>query len=317
MKHIVVAKSIHQSGLDLLNQLSETRITVLDRSHHPQLAEHLRTADAVILYFQPLTAQMIEQSPKLSFVSRHGVGYDSVSVSALHKRAIPLAITTQANVISVAEHTIMLALAVARRTNVFDADVRKGLWQTQFKQPSIELHRRQALIVGAGRIGVAVGKRLAALGMQISVYDTSDQSLFAVTQLGWTVCDQLVEGLEKADLVSVHLPLMPSTKNLINPLHMKRGSILINTARGGVVEEEKLIQALQQGHLYGAGLDVLAVEPAGKNHPIFALENVILSPHVAALTDQSMERMAQQSAQNVIDFFNGVLDPDVIVDTSA
>jgi D-3-phosphoglycerate dehydrogenase len=316
MKHIVVAKTIHQSGLDLLNKQPGTQVTVLDQSHHPQLAEHLLTADAVILYFQPLTAQMIEQAPKLSFVSRHGVGYDSVSISSLHKRGIPLAVTAKANIIAVAEHTVMLALAVARRTTALDADVRKGLWQTQFKQPSIELHSRQALIVGAGRIGIEVGKRLEALGMQISVYDTSAQSLAAVTHLGWTAYDQLAEGLEQADLVSLHLPLLPSTQGLINPLNMKRGSILINTARGGIVKEDKLLKALQRGHLYGAGLDVLAVEPAGKAHPIYALENVILSPHVAALTDQSMARMAQQSAQNVIDFFNGVLDPATIVDTS-
>uniref|UniRef100_UPI0040489616 NAD(P)-dependent oxidoreductase n=1 Tax=Orrella sp. TaxID=1921583 RepID=UPI0040489616 len=317
MRHIVVAKSIHQSGLDLLNQQPKTRITALDKSHHPQLAEHLKTADAVILYFQPLTAQLIEQAPKLSFVSRHGVGYDSVNIASLNKRGIPLAITAQANVVAVAEHTIMLALAVARRINTLDVDVRKGFWQTQFEQPSIELHSRQALIVGAGRIGIEVGKGLEALGMQISVYDTSAQSLIAATQFGWTAYDQLAAGLEQADLVSLHLPLLPTTQGLINPLHMKRGSILINTARGGIVKEDELVQALQQNHIYGAGLDVLAIEPAVRNHPIFALENVVLSPHVAALTDQSIERMALQSAQNVIDFFNGVLDPHVIVNASS
>lgn len=316
MRHIVVAKSIHKSGLDLLNQQPETRVTALDKSHHPRLAEHLTTADAVILYFQPLTTQMIEQALRLSFVSRHGVGYDSVSLPALHKRAIPLAITAQANVIAVAEHTVMLALAVSRRANVVDTDVRKGLWQTKFKQPFIELHGRQALIVGAGSIGIAVGKRLEALGMLISVHDCSTQSLGAVTQLGWTAYEQLAEGLEQADLVCVHLPLLPSTQDLINPLNMKRGSILINTARGGIVQEKALLRALQKGHLYGAGLDVLAVEPADKNHPLYTLSKVILSPHVAALTDLSMQRMALQSARNVIDFFNGTLDPNVLVDTT-
>lgn len=316
MKHIVVAKTIHQSGLDLLNQQPNTKVTVLDQSHHPELAEQLRTADAVILYFQPLTAQMIDQAPKLSFVSRHGVGYDSVSTSSLNKRGIPLAITAQANVIAVAEHAVMLAFAVARRTMVLDAQVRNGLWQTQFNHPLLELHGRQALIVGAGRIGVAVGKRLEALGMHISVFDTSTQSLSAANQLGWTAHDQLADGLERADLVSVHLPLLPSTQGLINPLNMKRGSVLINTARGGIVREDELFQALQQNHLYGAGLDVFNIEPAEKNHSLYALENVILSPHVAALTDQSIKRMSVQSAQNVIDFFNGVLEPQVIVDTS-
>ena len=245
------------------------------------------------------------------------VGYDSVDLSALDDRRIPLAITIDANAISVAEHAMSLLLAVAHRTVGFDADARQGRWQTGAGQPMWELAGKKALIVGAGRIGRAMAHRLTAFGMDVCVFDPGLPAAVALP-LGWRRSEDLNAALGEADVVSLHLPLGDASYHLIDPLACKRGAVLVNTARGSIVHEGRLCEALQKGHLTGAGLDVFETEPLTTANPLLAFPNVVLSPHISSLTDAGMHRMASECADHVIGFFGlglsnaAVVNPQVL-----
>lgn len=312
MPHILVSKKIAEPGIALLRAEPGFTVDVLDADNADAFPEKLAIADGVILFFQPLKEADIAAAPNLKVVSRHGVGYDSVDVGALEARCIPLTITVSANAVSVAEHAISLLLAVARRAPALDRDVRAGSWSANARAPMFELAGKRALIVGAGRIGTAVAKRLRAFDVQVEAYDpalpdgaTLDPAMHRV--------DDLAASLAQVDIVSLHMPLTAATHHSIDPMAMKQGAILINTSRGGLVHEGALVEALNSGRLLGAGLDVFESEPLSGGHPLCALDNVILSPHVSSLTDGGLRRMSLESAKNVIDYFRGELDPAVVV----
>lgn len=281
-----------------------------------EFAHRLEQADAVILRYQALPQSAIERASRLKLVARHGVGYDSVHVDTLTARRIPLAITVNANASSVAEHAFALLLAVARRTLASDRSVRSGQWQSGLQFPLVELAGKTALVVGAGRIGRAMARRLHAFDMQVLVYDPV---LPQGTPLpdGLERVDDLNTALARADVVSLHLPLTPQTHHLVDPLACKPGAILVNTARGPVLNEARLVESLSRRILAGAGLDVFEQEPALANSALAALPQVVLSPHVAALTDAALQRMSSECASNIIDFFSGNVNRDAIVNPQA
>ncbi|MBB5216147.1 hydroxyacid dehydrogenase [Parapusillimonas granuli] len=312
MPHILVSKKIADPGIALLRAREGFTVDVLENPGPGDFTGRLADADGVILFFQPLRAADIAGAPKLKVVSRHGVGYDSVDVAELDKRGIPLTITAGANAVAVAEHALSLLLAVARRSVSFDKDVRAGLWSRNASVPIFELYEKRALIVGAGRIGKAVAQRLRAFGMHVAAYDPALPAGSAVGD-GIERVPDLDEALARADVVSLHMPLTPDTRNSIDPRRMKQGAILINTARGGVIDEGGLIDALKSGHILGAGLDVFETEPLAADHPLCRVDNVVLSPHISALTDGGLRRMSLEAAQNVIDCFDGTLDPGMVV----
>lgn len=312
MPHILVSKKIADPGIELLRAQDDFTVEVLDDYTQEQFADSLAGSDGVILFFQPLKAAAIAGAPRLKVVSRHGVGYDSVDVATLDERNIPLTITPGANAVAVAEHAISLLLAVARRSASFDIDVRAGIWSRKPITPMFELSGKRALIVGAGRIGTATAQRLRAFDMDVQAYDPALPD-DAVIGGGLERVRDLHKALAQADVVSLHVPLTTATRNLIDPRQMKLGSILINTARGGVINEAGLLEALESGHILGAGVDVFEVEPLPAEHPLCLLENVVLSPHISALTDGGLHRMSLEAAQNVIDYFRGSLKPEVVV----
>ncbi len=316
MPHILISKRISHYGVELLQSQPGYTIDVLDDASDAIFTASLARADAVILFFQPLNSVHIAAAPKLRVVSRHGVGYDAVDVQALNERAIPLTITPGANTTAVAEHAISLLFAAARRSVRYDRDVRQGAWSKNLGPPMLELSGKQALVVGAGRIGLATAQRLLAFDMTVSVYDPMlphDQDMAT----GLKRVHDLQSALAEADFVTLHMPLTDETHKSIDPRRMKQGAILVNTSRGGVVDEEALVAALQSGHLAGAGLDVFEKEPLAVDHPLLACDNAVLSPHMAALTDGGLRRMSLEAAQNVIDYFNGNLKPSVVVNKKA
>jgi D-3-phosphoglycerate dehydrogenase len=316
MPHILVSRKIADPGIALLRAEPGFTVDLLDAASNGQFRARLAGADGVILFFQPLKAADIAAAAQLKVVSRHGVGYDSVDVSALDERRIPLTITPGANAVAVAEHAISLLLAVARRSIAFDRDARQGRWSANATAPMFELAGKRALIVGAGRIGSAVARRLCAFDVQVQAYDPALPK-DAVLGQGIERVEDLSHALAHADIVSLHMPLTAQTRHSINPLAMKRGAILINTSHGGVVDENALIEGLGSGHLLGAGLDVFETEPLGPKHPLYALDNAVLSPHISSLTDGGLRRMSLEAAQNVIDYFRGTLDPAVVVNKQA
>jgi D-3-phosphoglycerate dehydrogenase len=300
--HILIAKPIHESGLAKLRATPGLTLEVLSAPSPEEFDAHLRNADAVILRYQPLRQSQIDAAPQLKLVVRHGVGYDTVDLPALDARRIPLAITIDANAVSVAEHAMSLLLAVAHRTTAFDADARQGKWQAGAAQPMWELAGKKALVVGAGRIGRAMAHRLLAFGMDVCVFDPGLPAAAALPS-GSRRAENLAAALAEADVVSLHLPLSEATYRLIDPLACKRGAVLVNTARGPLIDEGRLCEALQNGHLSGAGLDVFEEEPLRTSNPLLAFPNVMLSPHISSLTDAGMQRMGCECADHVISFF--------------
>lgn len=311
MSRVLITMPVAASGLRQLEAAGH-ELDLVERPAPAEFRARLARADAVILRFQPLSRQDIEAAGSLRFVARHGVGYDAVDVAALTERGIPLAITPRANAIGVAEHALALLLAVARRILPQDAGVRAGQWQAALRGPLFELAGKTALIVGAGRIGRATAERLQAFGMRVLAYDPFLPP-GATLPPGLEIMTDLPAALAQADVVSLHLPLTDATRGLVDPLALKRGAIVINTARGGLLDPARLLAALDSGHLTGAGLDVFDVEPPDAADPLLGRPDVVLSPHAASLTDASIERMATECAANIIDFFAGRPPRDSIV----
>ena len=313
MPHILIAGKLHPAGLALLESAPGVTFIhveeITEASYQPYLAE----ADAMVIRTQPMGAASVAKAAKLQIVSRHGVGYDAVNLPALNARKIPLCIVGDVNSVSVAEHAMMMILACAKQLIRSDASVRHGPWGWRNKLEQGEVSGKRLLIIGYGRIGRHLAQMAAAFGMKIAAYDP-----YLATH-GWPAGNvasaaDLAAGLAEADFVSVHIPKADGP--LIGAAEiacMKRGAIIINTARGGIVDEVALAQALRSGHIAGAGIDVFDAEPPAAGHPLLAFDQVLLTPHTAGLTREAAERMAVASVQNVLDHFAGKLDPSLIV----
>lgn len=317
MPHIVLAGKLHPAGLAVLNAAPGVTYdhieAISESSYQPCLAQ----ADALVIRTQPLSAVSIALAPRLKIVSRHGVGYDAVDLAALNARQIPLCIVGDVNSVSVAEHAMMLILACAKRLIRADACSRHGPWGWRNRLEASEICGKRLLILGYGRIGRHLARMAAGFDMQIRAYDP-----YLAAQ-GWPTgvvspVPSLAEGLAWADVVSVHLP--KAGRPILGAAElaqMKPGAMVINTARGGIVDEGALAQALQSGQIGAAGLDVFEVEPPLPDHPLSRFDQVILTPHIAGLTAESAARMAVASVQNVLDYFAGQLDRGLIVNHDA
>ena len=317
MPHVLVAGKLHPSGLALLKAAPGVSFTHIEEISAPSYVPHMAQADAVILRTQPMTAATIALGIRLGIVSRHGVGYDAVDVAALTARGIPLCIVGDVNSVSVAEHAMMLILACMKRLVRADGAVRKGPWGWRNRLEAGEVAGKRLLILGYGRIGRHLARMASGFGMEIRAHDP-----YLLAQ-GWPAGDvapvaDLALGLAWADVVSLNLPKAESAVLGAAELAlMKRGAVVINTARGGIVAESALVAALTSGQIGAAGIDVLDEEPPAPDHPLLAFDQVILTPHIAGLTAEAAERMAIASAQNVLDFFAGRLDPALVVNAVA
>ncbi len=315
MPVVVVAGRVHEIGLEVLRRHPGTEIRVIEEPTPEDLAEALRSSDGLLLRIARVTAAMIDEAPRLKVVSRHGVGYDNVDVGALTARRIPLAVAATSNMVSVAEHTLFLMLELAKRGRRFDAGMRTGDWALRDRLRPFELSGKTLLIVGFGRIGSRVAARALPFGMRVLVVDPYLPQE-RIRAAGCEVARDLDAGLALADIVSLHLPLGDDTRWLIGRerlARMRPGALLINTARGGLVDETALAQALASGHLGGAGIDAFEEEPPSAGHPLLALETALLSPHIAGVTTEAALRMAEESAANIVAAFEGRLDPAVVV----
>lgn len=313
MPHILIAGKLHPKGLALLDSAPGVTYDHVEEISEASYQTHLASADAMVIRTQPLQAASIAKASRLKIVSRHGVGYDAVDVAALNARNIPLCIVGDVNSVSVAEHAMMLILACAKQLIRSDNSVRHGPWGWRNKLEAAEISGKRLLIIGYGRIGRHLARMASGFGMEIRAVDP-----FLATA-GWPAADlasptDLAAGLAWADVVSVHVPKAGAA--LIGAAElasMKPGAIIVNTARGGVVDELALAAALSAGTVAAAGIDVFDAEPPGPDHPLIGFDEVILTPHIAGLTQQAAERMAISSVQNVLDFFAGQLAADLIV----
>ena len=313
MPHVIIAGAIHESGIHVIDKRIDFTYTYLPENDDLSYTELIKDADGLVIRTQPLVKSDILNAAKLKIVSRHGVGYDAVDVDALSQRGIPLAIVGDVNSQSVAEHSMTLLLAAYKRLIKNDEAVRDGSWGYRNKLEPEELCGKTLLILGYGRIGRRLAKMASAFGMNILAYDPF------IEESNWPVgpavkIKDFSLAISLADCISINMPR--ADKPLIGNDEfdkMKPGVIIVNTARGGIIQEHDLITALKSGKVGAAGLDVFDNEPPLSPNPFEGFKQVVLTPHIAGLSTESAEAMAISSVQNVIDFFDGKLNPLLIV----
>jgi D-3-phosphoglycerate dehydrogenase / 2-oxoglutarate reductase len=311
---VLVAGKVHAAGVALLRQRPDVVVDLVEAVTTEAYLPYLGNCDGILIRTQPMTAAEIAMAPKLKIVSRHGVGYDAVDVAALNTRKIPLAIVGDVNSRAVAEHTLMLMLAAARRTVAHHTASTTGNWNERNRFDSTELDGKTLLVLGFGRIGRRVAELGRAFGMTVQAYDPyvpAEQ----MAALGVARAESLTSDLATADFISVH---MPGGQNgaIIGAAElamMKPTAIIVNAARGGVIEEAALDTALRHHKLRAAGLDVLTTEPPSADHPLLTNPYVTISPHNAGLTEECAMRMALSAAQNILDALDGKLDRKLVV----
>jgi D-3-phosphoglycerate dehydrogenase len=317
MPHVVVAGKIHADGLSVLRNAAGVTFDYADSASPDDYVPFVANADAVLIRTQPMTAAVVAQAPRLKIVSRHGVGYDAIDVAALNARGIALAIVGDVNSRAVAEHTMMLMLAAARRTAAYDQATRTGGWNVRNTFESVELDGKTLLLLGFGRIGRRVAQLAQAFGMTVMAHDPYVNA-DAITAAVVSPVNSLDEAISRADFISLHVPLIGGkpVMGMDEFKRMKPDAVIVNAARGGLVDEAALDLALRERRIGGAALDVFADEPPRPDNPLLKNERVTISPHSAGLTQECARRMAIASARNILDFFAGKLDPALVVNAA-
>ena len=302
MKVAVLGK-VDQKGLSFLKE-NEFKVIEIESFEIQNLKEQLKDVDGILLRTTRLDKEILQHCDNLKIISRHGVGYDNVDLDFLNENKIALCITSTSNAVSVAEHVLSFFIYLTKKLSLSDSLVKEGNFEKRSQLPNFfELYKKKVLIIGFGRIGKEVAKRCLGFDMEVYVYDPFlDNEIIIRNQC---IPIEKNQGLAIADFITIHLPLNGDTKNFISQTElnvMKKKSILVNTSRGGIVNENDLCIALESKKIQGAGIDVFVSEPPESNHPFFKLDNILLTPHNAALTLECRERMSLEASQNIVFF---------------
>ena len=311
MKVAVLGK-VDQKGLSFLRE-NEFKVIEIENFEIQNLKEQLKDVDGILLRTTKLDKEILEHCDNLKIISRHGVGYDNVDLDFLNENKIALCITSTSNAVSVAEHVLSFFIYLTKNLSLSDSLVKEGNFEKRSDLPNFfELYKKKVLIIGFGRIGKEVAKRCLGFDMEVYVYDPFlDNEIIIRKQC---IPIEKNQGLAIADFITIHLPLNGDTKNFISQTElnvMKKKSILVNTSRGGIVNENDLCIALESKKIQGAGMDVFVSEPPESNHPFFKLDNILLTPHNAALTLECRERMSLEASQNIVFFLNNMSELNV------
>ena len=316
MKKILIIQDINEKGRELLKNHPDYEFEVIEDVNDPSLKDKIIDCDGASLRTAKLPGENIKLGKKLKIISRHGVGYDNIDLETCKKNNIAIAITATANAVAVAEHVMFMLLSISKRKNMYDDSVKTGNFSDRNKLPKTqEIWGKNILIAGFGRIGQCLIKRCLGFEMNVFVYDPF-VSAEKIESLGGKKVEDLKKAVKTMDAISLHIPLNNETKNMINLdllKTMKKNCIVINAARGGIINENDLDQALNEDLIFGAGLDVFEVEPPEKSNPLLKNDKVFLSPHTAAFTEECMIRMAKETTQNIIDFFDDKLEKSKLV----
>lgn len=322
-KTVLIIDTMAAAGRSLLEDRKDVRVVAFPMSTTPdQLLEMMRREpriDGMILGVQKIGPEQVTASKGLQVVARIGVGYDAIHVPTLTAAGIPLMTTGEANSPSVAEKALYFMLAFAKRGPQLDAMVKSGRWMDRMKLMPTDLYGKTVLVIGCGRIGSRVVKRCNAMEMQVLVYDPFVKPE-AIAVMGAEPVKSLDAALPRADYVTVHCPKDDKTTGMIGAAQlarMKPTAVLVNTARGGIVDEMALAEALRGGQIAGAGLDVLLDEPPPNDHPLLKMDNVLTAPHMAGVTREAFDRMCAQAAKNVLSVFDGRTIKDNVVNPDA
>ena len=314
---VVLVNQAMADGMDeVFGPRDDIECRVVEDQTESALLRHIPGVHGLVLGLAPMTPHVIEAAAgALKVVSRRGVGYDNVDVAALTRAGIPLTVVGSANSVSVAEHTLHLMLALAKQSHVQDARLRRASWNDARLVRPVDLAGCRVLVLGLGRIGRLLVSRLLAMDMEVLVHDPFVHEA-EIAATGATAAADWRAALPAIDFLTVNCPKTPETTGMVGAPElaaMKRTAFLVNTARGGIIDETALYTALRDHAIGGAGIDAFDQEPAAPDHPLFELDNAIFTPHVAGLTTEAVYRMNVRAAQNVVDACDGVLDPQFVV----
>ncbi len=319
MKKVLVFGSIHRKAEEYLATQDDLIFEVMSDPGAAIPLDALEGVDAVLIRYGVLTEAHLEGAGCLKVVSRHGVGTDNLPVSALTKRGVPVTIVGPVNAVSVAEQTMAMMLFLAKKVAAYDGAVREGNWKLRESLGTCELAGKTLLLLGFGRIGSLVTKRARAFDMRVLVHDPY-VSAADVAEVGGESIRDWRGVLSEVAVLSLHLPLTPETRNIVDAEVLSAinpTALILNAARGGLVDEAALFEALS-GRMAsgGAGIDCFLEEPVSTDHPLLGLSNVVVSPHSAALTQEGAIGMGVVAARNVVAGLRGALDPVLVVNQS-
>ena len=300
---VLVTENIHQVGWDTLR--AEAEAVVWGGQEKQPLLDAVKDVQAILVRVAKLTPDIIQAASQLKVIGKHGVGYDNINIPAATARGVVVTNTPLANSTSVAEHALALLLAVARRIGESDRDLARGTMRSQKVYQGIELSGKVMGIIGLGSAGLRLARMTGqGLGMRVLGFDPYKEPW----PEGIERCREVEPLLAEADFVSIHVPLTKETTNLIGKetlAKMKPTAVLVNTARGGIVDEAAVAEAVTAGRLAGVGLDVVVDEPLKPSHPLNGVPNILLTAHVAGVTEEAMMRMARDSAEDILRVLRG------------
>ena len=314
-KKVLMVQGLHEEGQKLLLQRDDIEPITIMSANEDEILEAAKEVHGITVRTANISRKIIENSKNLQVVSRHGVGYDSIDVEALNDCGIPLAIAAHSNMISVAEHAMFMLLALSKNVFYYDKFARKADWSTRWDIRAWDLADKNLLVIGFGRIGSRLVKRALAFDMKVFVYDPYVDAS-EIKKSGANQVNNFLDILPQMDAVSLHCPKNKETTNMFSENEfkiMKESAFLINCARGGIINEVALLDALKSNKIRAAGLDVYVDEPSTSSNPLFSLDNILLSPHIAGVTQEATIRMSKQAVQNVLDVFDDKVDPEVII----
>jgi len=314
-KKVLYIQPLHPSGMEWLGAMEDKyEVIVANTEDKATLLQMLPDVHAIISRLTVIDAEMIAAGTQLEAIAKHGVGVDNIDVEAATKRGIPVLTTGTANSISVAEHAFFALGALAKRMCYLDNSMRRGHWKSRDEAGSVDLFGKTVGVVGIGRIGTCFANMAKhGFGMNVIVYDPYSTKEH-IEGLGFEYTDDLDDMCAKVDAITLHVPLSESTRNLIDARRlalMKPTAFVINFARGGVVNENDLYEALVNKTIKGAAIDAWAVEPPDFDAPIMKLENVILSPHCGTFSEDSRIRMSMAVAEGIDDALSGRVPKNV------
>ena len=316
MNKIVISHPLYRDGMALLEGKAE--IVITNDGDSDRILDSLIDADAYILRIGKIDRKAIERCEKLKVITRPGVGYDSVDVQAATERGIPVVLCPAANARAVAEHTVALLLACAKNIVESVNETKAGNFGIRNRYAAVDIVDKMLVVLGFGNIGRQVAKLCAALDMKVGVFAPFVKRETA-EEMGYVYFENMLDALAAADFVSLHMPSMPSTRGMIAAEQfkaMKPTAFFLNAARGDVVNEPALIAALKNGEIAGAGLDVLVEEPFPADHPFMTMPNVVLTPHMAAQSQETVSKLVTMAAEGTLAVLRGekwpyVANPEV------
>ncbi|WP_305072404.1 hydroxyacid dehydrogenase [Propionivibrio sp.] len=311
MAKVVITQRLHDKGMELLEQHAQA--VVAGTGNPRELDPFLADADGLIIRIGSIDRQGLLAAKNLKVIGRPGVGVDDVDVATCTELGIPVVIVPGANTRSVAEHAMLLMFATAKDLLRSDQETRRGNFGIRSSFKAYELKGRTLGLIGGGAIGSEFGRMAQGIGMNVMVYDPFLKK-DDVEARGWRHVANLDDLYREADVISIHVPLTEQTRNMIGDREfglMKKDAILINCARGGIIDEDALYRALKENRIHGAGTDVLAKEPFDTTSPLMSLDNFVLTPHMAGQTKEAAAGVATGAVEGVLAVIRGEKWPKV------